>query len=131
MGSLFPSPGDLPGPGIEPRSLALQVVFLPAEPHGKPMQALSTALMPKASTKDSMLTSQYGCAEIFLDHSLEGNFKRVLSLKQVFYIVTPSMPRVAMSPCYGRFTCFTVYEVFCAVINSVPSFTPRVSWFWQ
>ena len=32
----FPSPGDLPDPGIEPRSLALQVDSLPSEPPGKP-----------------------------------------------------------------------------------------------
>ena len=31
-----PPPGDLPNPGIEPRSLALQVDCLPAEPQGKP-----------------------------------------------------------------------------------------------
>ena len=27
----FPSPGDLPDPGIEPESLALQTDFLPSE----------------------------------------------------------------------------------------------------
>ena len=32
----FPSPGDLPNPGIEPRSPKLQVDSLPAEPPGKP-----------------------------------------------------------------------------------------------
>ena len=32
----FPSPGDLPNPGIEPRSPALQENSLPAEPPGKP-----------------------------------------------------------------------------------------------
>ena len=32
----FPSPGDLPNPGIEPRSPALQVDSLLAEPQGKP-----------------------------------------------------------------------------------------------
>ena len=32
----FPSPGDLPNQGIEPRSPALQVDSLPAEPPGKP-----------------------------------------------------------------------------------------------
>ena len=31
----FPSPGDLPDPGIEPRSLALQADALPSEPPGK------------------------------------------------------------------------------------------------
>ena len=32
----FPSPGDLPNPGIEPRSPALQADALPSEPPGKP-----------------------------------------------------------------------------------------------
>ena len=32
----FPSPGDLPNPGMEPRSPALQADYLPAEPQGKP-----------------------------------------------------------------------------------------------
>ena len=32
----FPSPGDLPNPGIKPRSPALQAGSLPAEPQGKP-----------------------------------------------------------------------------------------------
>ena len=31
----FPSPGDLPHPGIEPGSLALQADALPSEPPGK------------------------------------------------------------------------------------------------
>ena len=31
----FPSPGHLPNPGIKPRSPALQVDSLPAEPQGK------------------------------------------------------------------------------------------------
>ena len=34
-GLLFPSPGDLPNPGIEPWSPALQADSLPAEPPGK------------------------------------------------------------------------------------------------
>ena len=32
----FPSPGDLPNPGTEPRSLTLPVNSLPTEPQGKP-----------------------------------------------------------------------------------------------
>ena len=31
-----PSPGDLPDPGIKPRSPALQADSLPAEPQGSP-----------------------------------------------------------------------------------------------
>ena len=33
----FPSPGDLPDPGIKPRSPALQAESLPSEPPGKPI----------------------------------------------------------------------------------------------
>ena len=32
----FPSPGDLPNPGIEPRSPTLQADALPSEPPGNP-----------------------------------------------------------------------------------------------
>jgi len=32
----FPPPGDLPDPGIKPRSPALQADSLPSEPPGKP-----------------------------------------------------------------------------------------------
>ena len=35
-GLLFPSPGDLPDPGIEPGFPALQADALPSEPPGKP-----------------------------------------------------------------------------------------------
>ena len=34
----FPSPGDLPDPGIEPRSPTLQADSLPSEPPGKPIK---------------------------------------------------------------------------------------------
>ena len=36
----FPSPGDLPYPGIEPPSPALQADALPSEPPGKPLELL-------------------------------------------------------------------------------------------
>ena len=35
-GLLFPLPGDLPDPGIEPGSPTLQADALPSEPPGKP-----------------------------------------------------------------------------------------------
>ena len=38
----FPSPGDLPKPGIEPGSPASQAYSLPTEPLGKPVRRLST-----------------------------------------------------------------------------------------
>ena len=36
VGGLFPFPGNLPNPGIKPRSPALRADSLPAEPSGKP-----------------------------------------------------------------------------------------------
>ena len=38
-GRPFPSPGDLPNPGTEPRSPTLQADSLPAEPQGKPQKS--------------------------------------------------------------------------------------------
>ena len=38
----FPSPGDLPNPGIEPGSPALQTDALPSEPPGKPPKHCGT-----------------------------------------------------------------------------------------
>ena len=40
-----PSPGDLPDPGIEPRSPALQVDALTSEPPGKPKTLYSYCLI--------------------------------------------------------------------------------------
>ena len=41
----FPSPRDLSGPGIEPRSPALQVRALPSEPPGKPAFGIPPTLI--------------------------------------------------------------------------------------
>ena len=38
----FPSPGDLPNPGIEPGSPTLQADSLPSEPPRKPMNLVGT-----------------------------------------------------------------------------------------
>ena len=39
----FPSPGDFPNPGTEPRSLALQADSLPSEPPGKTNKCVAAA----------------------------------------------------------------------------------------
>ena len=50
----FPSPGDLPNPGIEPRSPALQMDSLPAEPQGKTLFWSKIALFRINTLVDSM-----------------------------------------------------------------------------
>ena len=47
----FPSPGDLPDPGIEPGSPALQADSLPTELQGKPLNANSYHLSHKGSSR--------------------------------------------------------------------------------
>ena len=54
----FPSPGDLPNPGIEPGSPALQADALPSEPQGSPIIVLggvSKNILPGFMSK-SVLT---------------------------------------------------------------------------
>ena len=52
-GLSFPSPGDLPDPGIEPRSLALQADVLPSEPPGKGKLPSNLALGSQGPFLDS------------------------------------------------------------------------------
>jgi len=40
-----PPPGDLPNPGIKPRSPALQADFIPSEPPGKPRMRINLYLI--------------------------------------------------------------------------------------
>ena len=42
----FPSPGDVPNPGIELKSPTLQADSLPAEPQGKPMRSAAYPQRP-------------------------------------------------------------------------------------
>ena len=55
-GLSFPSPGDLPDPGIKPRSPALQADSLPAEPQGKPKNNGMGAAAAAAKLLQSCLT---------------------------------------------------------------------------
>ena len=48
-GEPFPSRGDLPNPGIEPRSLAFQADSLPAESQGRPKITWISAIRGWAS----------------------------------------------------------------------------------
>ena len=43
--AFFSSPGDLPNPGIKPRSPALQVDSLPDEPQGKLTRGLKASIL--------------------------------------------------------------------------------------
>ena len=72
----FPSPGDLPNPGIEP---ALQVDSLPAEPPGKPK---NTGVGSLALLQGIFLTQESNqgllhCRQILYQLSYQGSSKGV------------------------------------------------------
>ena len=59
-GQPFPPPGDLPNPGMEPRSPALQADSLPAEPPGKPLVWAMDNCNMKALTLQPFLGTHRG-----------------------------------------------------------------------
>ena len=83
----FPSPGDLPNPGIKPRSPALQADYLPAEPQGKPKNTAVGSLFllqwifhTQESNQDLLL-----CRWIFYQLSYQEIF---FSRKPIFVLKT-------------------------------------------
>ena len=55
----FPSPGDLPNPGIEPRSSTLQADALTSEPPGKSFLNPSNLIFPG---KQALYTGVHDCS---------------------------------------------------------------------
>jgi len=67
----FPSPGDLPDPGIEPASSELQADSLPSEPPGKPilLSKLGKMVALFLKSEDSVRTIKkhmYACGGFIL-----------------------------------------------------------------
>ena len=56
----FPSPGDLPDPGIEPRSPALQADVLPSEPSGNYLEFSKLSLGPLSLQVLLLLITSFG-----------------------------------------------------------------------
>ena len=71
----FPSPGDLPNPGIKPRSPILQADSLPAEPQGKPK---NTGVGSLSLLQGIFLTQESNCnphcRQILYQLSYEGKW---------------------------------------------------------
>ena len=66
----FPSPGDLPNPGIETRSPALQAEALPSEPPGKPLPPCSKALWLAQDERNVGKIKFYHCQTETVESSL-------------------------------------------------------------
>ena len=70
-GLKFPSPGDLPNPGIEPRSPALQIDALPSEPPGSPQGELGPS-NPGAWCRSPVLRSSLFLSKMFCSSEHSG-----------------------------------------------------------
>ena len=57
-GLRLPSPGDLPDPGMEPRSLTLQADSSPSEPHGSPTEYQLQLNLKKQATRKRRVTEE-------------------------------------------------------------------------
>ena len=74
----FPSPGDIPNPGIEPKSPTLQADSLPAEPQGKPQntgvssQSLLQGIFPTQGSNSGLLY----CRRILYQLSSQGSLRK-------------------------------------------------------
>ena len=71
----FPSPGDLPNPGIEPRSPTLQADSLPAELPGNPVQSLSRVRL--------FATSWTAARQASLSFTISRSLLRLMSIESV------------------------------------------------
>ena len=69
----FPSPGDLPNPGIEPQSPALQADSLPSEPPG--MKTMPAELL-KILKDDAVKVMQSICQQIWKTQQWSQDWKR-------------------------------------------------------
>ena len=56
----FPSPGDLPNPGIKPRSPTLQADSLPSEPPGKPQSQIPVLIKRNQSSLEEWMIPVQG-----------------------------------------------------------------------
>ena len=98
----FPSPGDLPSPGIKPRSPALQEDSLPTEPPGKPkntgvgsisttgeVATLSPGDLPDLGIKPKSPALQTDSLPAELPGKISVQFSSVQSLSRVRLFATP------------------------------------------
>ena len=99
----FPSPGDLPDPGIEPVSPALAGGFLSSEPQGSPSLALGWV---KRGVREATLTSLY-----------EDNVCITLSTRSALSSLKHLSQRMFMAVCSWPFLLYVVYRIVWYVVG--------------
>ena len=88
----FPSPGDLPDPGIKPWSLVLQADTWPSEPQGKPMSCIESESESEVAQSCPTLCDTMDCS--LAAFSLHGILQaRVLEWVAISFSRGSSRPR--------------------------------------
>ena len=133
----FPSPGDLPNPGIKPRTPALQVDSLPSEPPGKPKNTGvgSLSLLQGIFPTQELNWGLLHCRRILYQLSYQGS-PRLQYLPSMGLValqrVEPSQTRDRTCvPCVGRqiLNCWMTSKFLCCCAEQhvTPPHTPASS----
>ena len=107
----FPSPGDLPNPGIKPRSPILQADSLPAEPQGKPKNTGvgSLSLLQWIFLTQESNQGLLHCRQILCQLSHQGSLCFVMDLSKFKTVVLPTVLKPSRT-----LRSFWAQKVFCA-----------------
>ena len=119
--SPFPSPGDLPNPGIEPRSPSLQADSWPAEPQRKPKNtemgslSLLQGIFPTQGSNRGLLH----CRQILYQLSYEGSYPVAVgySFCLITIMATDLLVNIIEQIIVGTLTIFVLLAVE-ALLNS-------------
>ena len=133
----FPSPGDLPDPGIEPGSPAFRADALPSEPPGNPIspqRCFISLLNPPHSAKDERfdfhLPSLGFQSLIFFSLSVHTSKVAILSRKLMSLLFPDSNTPLTKLPCW---VCISLFLFGCwPLLDGVflcGFFTSQTWWF--
>ena len=137
--NIFPSPGDHPNPGIEPRSPPLQLNSLPAEPQGKPKNigvgslSLLQEMFPTQESNQGLLH----CRQILYQLSYQGSPHKIIKLRQSFdltCIMLTDLPRKDISIVIWNLVPSCLHEEMIRTVNTLspysvlPSAPPWRDW---
>ena len=108
----FPSPGDLPNSGIEPRCPTLQVDSLTSEPQGKPKNTGSLALLQGIFLTQDSNQGLLHCRQILYHLSYQGNPMNIQDWFPLGLTGLISFLSKGLSPLHNILSTFSILVVW-------------------